>query len=147
LELRSVSIGASSDTALDRIIKLLGNRSPLVGGEKGDVQLGFAATGRDARRAFTDVQKVVGTVLEEFEAPWAAVKDLRIVSNDVLDHEIAAMPSCVGVREAAEILGVSKQRVGQLAKKSDFPKPVLHLRATPVWREADIRKFTEGRAS
>lgn len=61
----------------------------------------------------------------------------------------------VGVAEAAEILGVSRSLVGrwhrhgivQLAdgKRVRFPEPIRVLRATPVWRQADIERLRDAR--
>lgn len=50
-----------------------------------------------------------------------------------------------GIREIAEILDVSRQRVNQLAEKDGFPKPLDRIAAGPVWKEADIRKWAKGR--
>ena len=48
-----------------------------------------------------------------------------------------------GLAEVAEILGVSKQRAHQIVtnRYSGFPDAIAHLRATPVWREADVQEF------
>lgn len=43
-----------------------------------------------------------------------------------------------GLAEAAEILGVSKQRAQQLSQQPGFPEPVARLKATPVWRRAEL---------
>lgn len=59
---------------------------------------------------------------------------------------MAEIPALVGVSEAAEILGVSKQRVAQLRERPDFPAMVQKLQATPLWREADVRTFAEQRS-
>jgi len=50
-----------------------------------------------------------------------------------------------GVREVAELLGVSRQRVSQLAEKPDFPKPLDRIAAGPVWRLADVKAWAKGR--
>lgn len=44
----------------------------------------------------------------------------------------------VGVAEVATMLGVSRARVGQLAKRADFPGPVARLAAGPVWDTSSI---------
>jgi prophage regulatory protein len=46
----------------------------------------------------------------------------------------------VGSAEIAEMLGVSKQRVNQMAADPNypFPRPVAQLRAGRVWRRSDI---------
>ena len=52
--------------------------------------------------------------------------------------------SLVGVAEIAEMLGVSKQVVGNWrSRKSGFPTPVATLRASPVWAEAAMLQWAE----
>lgn len=44
--------------------------------------------------------------------------------------------------QAAEILGVTPQRVGQLrAEHEDFPKPVYNENRIVLWRREDIRHW------
>lgn len=48
----------------------------------------------------------------------------------------------MGFAEAAEALGIKRQRVYQLAvTHKKFPEPVAHLMATRVWLAEDIEKF------
>jgi hypothetical protein len=47
----------------------------------------------------------------------------------------------VGSAEAAVLLSVSRQRVGQLVERSDFPAPIARLSAGPVWTRASIEAF------
>jgi hypothetical protein len=49
----------------------------------------------------------------------------------------------VGAAEAAHLLGVSRQRVGQLAERADFPAPIARLSAGPVWTRASIELFNQ----
>lgn len=47
----------------------------------------------------------------------------------------------VGVHEIAALLGVSRQRVHQLAARKDFPKPLAVLHAGKVWRRRDVEAW------
>ncbi|MDQ3641791.1 MAG: helix-turn-helix domain-containing protein [Actinomycetota bacterium] len=48
----------------------------------------------------------------------------------------------VGIAEIAEMLGVSRQRVGQLASSyDDFPAPVAELAAGRIWNRADVERW------
>lgn len=48
----------------------------------------------------------------------------------------------VGVHEIAELLGVSRQRVDQLANDDPrFPEPVAVLAAGRVWERADVERW------
>jgi predicted nicotinamide N-methyase len=39
------------------------------------------------------------------------------------------------------MLGVTRQRVTQLAAASGFPEPVARLAAGPIWKRADIETW------
>jgi predicted DNA-binding transcriptional regulator AlpA len=57
----------------------------------------------------------------------------------------ARIPELVGFAEAAEVVGVSTRQLVRLAQRDDFPKPVVRLRATPVWRKADVERWAKSR--
>ena len=46
-----------------------------------------------------------------------------------------------GAHEIRELLGVSRQRVYQLAARSDFPEPVAILAQGKVWAIDDIERW------
>lgn len=47
----------------------------------------------------------------------------------------------MGTAEIADYLGVSRQRVQQLAGRPDFPKPVDTLAMGNVWARDDIERW------
>ena len=47
----------------------------------------------------------------------------------------------VGAHEIRSMLGVSRQRVHQLAMRPDFPKPIAELAQGKVWVLADIQAW------
>jgi len=47
----------------------------------------------------------------------------------------------VGITEIAEMLGVSRQRVGQLAATASFPEPAARLAAGPVWEREAVEEW------
>jgi predicted DNA-binding transcriptional regulator AlpA len=47
----------------------------------------------------------------------------------------------VGTAEITKLLGVSKQRVDQLARTEGFPKPQAVLAAGRIWRRKDIESW------
>lgn len=49
----------------------------------------------------------------------------------------------VGVAEIADMLGVTRTRVSQLASTAGFPDPVARLAAGPVWHRVDVEKWAE----
>ena len=46
-----------------------------------------------------------------------------------------------GTGEAAEVLGVSKQRIHSLRKHPNFPTPVWNISASPLWDKNDLLEF------
>jgi hypothetical protein len=133
------------DFAVEQIYKTLLGRSPVVAVADKRASISFSAEGKDARQATTDAARAVAGVFPILNVKWTSVLSTKIVTNALIDEEISSLPRCVGVGEAAEILGVSKQRVVQLAKTPGFPDVAVQLRATPVWTEASIRTFAESR--
>lgn len=53
----------------------------------------------------------------------------------------------MGLTEIAEALGISRQRVDQLTRREDFPKPAAVLASGRIWKTEDIEKWAreEGR--
>lgn len=47
----------------------------------------------------------------------------------------------VGTWEIAEMLGVTRTRVNQIAREVGFPKPYGKLHMGKVWRRADIEAW------
>jgi len=52
-------------------------------------------------------------------------------------------PELLGVAELAAVLNVSKQRASELARLSDFPKPIVQLKSGPVWRKATVMRHAQ----
>jgi predicted DNA-binding transcriptional regulator AlpA len=50
----------------------------------------------------------------------------------------------VGTREAAEMLGVERTRIGRWLRTGRMPAPLVKLKATPVWRASDVRRIAAG---
>lgn len=48
----------------------------------------------------------------------------------------------VGAQEIAAGLGLSRQRVYQLAEREDFPEPYQTLVGGRIWKLSDILKWT-----
>jgi predicted DNA-binding transcriptional regulator AlpA len=53
------------------------------------------------------------------------------------------IPELVGATEIADLLGVTRQRVQQLANEAGFPAPVAILKMGKVWVLDDVRAWAE----
>jgi predicted DNA-binding transcriptional regulator AlpA len=51
------------------------------------------------------------------------------------------MHHLMGVREVADLLGVTRQRAQQITRGADFPPPVAELKAGPVWESAEVERW------
>lgn len=54
---------------------------------------------------------------------------------------VAAVHHLVGSAEIGRMLGVSRQRVQQLIKRKDFPKPEVVLDMGKVWKRAQVEQW------
>jgi predicted DNA-binding transcriptional regulator AlpA len=54
---------------------------------------------------------------------------------------VLVVEEMVGATEVADMLGVTRSRVHQLAQRESFPKPVAVLRAGFIWRRVDIERW------
>ncbi|MDQ0376588.1 hypothetical protein [Amycolatopsis thermophila] len=73
----------------------------------------------------------------------ASVASVRAVDPDVFEMETeqSTVPELVSSVEAAEILGVTRQRVNQLADRPDFPAPLYRLKTGPLWTRMSVEAF------
>ncbi|RSM69626.1 hypothetical protein DMB66_11180 [Actinoplanes sp. ATCC 53533] len=55
--------------------------------------------------------------------------------------ETSYLPELVGLSEISTILGVSRQRAAQLARKVGFPYPVAELAMGPVYVRHDVEDY------
>jgi hypothetical protein len=67
--------------------------------------------------------------------------------SDVIATALAEDP-LVGSKEAAELLGVERPRIGRLQRQGVMPEPLFELAAGPVWLQSQVesvREHIEGR--
>jgi hypothetical protein len=107
-----------------------------------DATISIHATG--SRAAVLDGSEIIESQAAKAGMPhWPAVR-LEAVRQDVLEAENArpTLPDLVSGPEAAEILGVSAQRLHELAAgHAGFPEPMYELRAGRLWLRDAIEAF------
>jgi prophage regulatory protein len=47
----------------------------------------------------------------------------------------------MGIREIADLLGVSPQRAVQLSDKPEFPEPTAELASGRIWNREDVEEW------
>lgn len=82
--------------------------------------------------------------------PRAVVRSVRRPSDNALlrqelESMVAGMSShLVGLSEIATMLGVSRQRVGQLVRDyDDFPPPVAELASGRIWETVAVEAWAK----
>ncbi len=55
-------------------------------------------------------------------------------------------PGLMGTAEVAGLLGVSRQRVLQLAQQTGFPQSVAVLKMGKIWRTEDVTRWASARS-
>lgn len=75
----------------------------------------------------------------------ARLEAVEVKAVEDLDKELERpnYPRLVGVAEVASLLGVSRQRVSELARADYFPAPLAQLAAGPVWDRVSLTHFLE----
>lgn len=70
---------------------------------------------------------------------------VSVTAQTEADYEDAAFGSglsvIVGASDVADILGVTRQRVHQLAQTAGFPAPIARIKMGPLWDGAAIVTF------
>jgi len=99
-------------------------------------------------KAVSQAQAIVLDEVHRCRWPAWEVERIEAIEADRLGAqlEVSNFPDIVGPGEAAEILGVSRQRVHELRSTGQFPRPMVELGIGAVWLRATIESFGEHRA-
>lgn len=95
------------------------------------------------RQAVSDGLERINTIASTtgFDARVIQV-EAKPEKDRIAELSARGIPEVVGVSEIQEILHVkSRQQVGQLAERDDFPQPIAELRAGRIWLRSDIEEF------
>ena len=69
------------------------------------------------------------------------LEELRKVTGDDVTLTVDAIPSVVGVAEAAEIMGWDKRRVVTYIDRGSFPEPITALASGRIWLREDVEAY------
>lgn len=83
-------------------------------------------------------------VLEVAPGEAARAEVMTVDEFDRREAEAEERRKLAGISEVARALGITKQRVSTLSKRTDFPAPLARLSSGPVWRVGDISTFAGG---
>jgi predicted DNA-binding transcriptional regulator AlpA len=65
--------------------------------------------------------------------------------DTILDGMTAEGRNLLGLAEVAELLGTTRRNAIRLTGLPDFPEPIVRLRATRVWKRADVARWAKRR--
>jgi len=134
----------AEDAAADRLMDLLAGYDGIVSADAGSWDATISVRAPTTSEAVLKGAEIIESEASKAGMPrWPAVR-VEAVLQDIVDEENArpALPDIVSAPEAAEILGVSPQRLHQIATDNEaFPEPVYELRAGNLWLRAAVEAF------
>lgn len=125
----------------DAVLDALAPYAPALGLGPDRLDIRFNVRARSEREAF---EKAIARFLKAVPGYPVVRVELQTVGD--LDRELASsnVPDLIGVAELAQLLNVSRQRASELARSRGFPKPLVTLKAGPVWRRSSVARYTAG---
>lgn len=135
--------GAVAPDLLDDLVDVLAHRNAAVNSARGRYGAQFDVTGAEAATAVMAAFEIWVEAVGQARLPeWPVVRmEVMTVAEQEAELGTPSFPALVGVSEAARMLGISKQRLAQLAARPDFPEPMVELASGPVWLTSSIRGF------
>lgn len=143
VELHTPAATSIPNAVLDNIHDFLAEFHASIGFAPSDnlsVQLTVEAA--TARQAIDTALKAATAACRDASVNTTVV-GVELLTEDEQERRLASpvIPDLVGLSEVGEILGVSKQRAGQLADTDDFPTAVARLKSGPVFVAEQVRGF------
>ncbi|GAA5076613.1 putative DNA-binding transcriptional regulator AlpA [Thermocatellispora tengchongensis] len=89
-----------------------------------------------------EAARVAQDLEQDGREDWSSAELLLLALGELTKRD-PDRRDLVSAAEAAEILGVSRQRVHQLADRDDFPRPRYELATGKLWTRADITEFNK----
>lgn len=135
---------AELDIAGDRLMNLLAGHDGVVSAGRGAWSATISVQADQARSAVDLGGALIERRAAEAGLPAWPVVRLEALRQDVLDaeNERPTLPVLVSAPEAAEILGVSAQRVHELAEANPrFPEAAYELRTGKLWLRDAVVAF------
>lgn len=132
------------EDASDALMELLGEHDGVVSAHTGGWDVTFSVEAPSAWEAVLTSAPLAEKLASKAGMPSWPFARAQAVRQDVLDAENAkpTLPELVSVPEAAEILGVSQQRVRTLSVTSPgFPEPMYELRTGKLWLRDAIQAY------
>jgi hypothetical protein len=147
ISIDTVTSDIVTEDHIDGLVTILTECGPAVSGGDGRLSVTFTVDeASDALDAIRQGREIWHGALVDIGLTIRDVVDVdvRAATYDEVDAEIArpTIPELWGANEAAEHLGVSRQRIHQLSTShKTFPVPVVRIGLGPLWTRASIEAF------
>jgi hypothetical protein len=117
--------------------------STFVDRDRGRTEVSFYTSAASVLQAVNDgLERVNAAALRAGLDGTVIQVEVKTEADRVAELVSEGIPEVVGVAEIQKILQVNtRQHVGQLAVRDDFPRPVAELRAGRIWLRSDIDDF------
>lgn len=127
------------DSLMDELI----NFSPAIGFVGNCLDIRISIECDDIDEAIHTARDVSSNALNSVGLSGGELTSVSAATEAELDAfiESSEFPKMVGVKELADSLKVTKQRVSELARSRSFPMPVATLASGPIWLEPAIEEY------
>lgn len=133
-----------SDSQFDDLVERLAEHSPAVGfGPSQHLYAQICVDAGTARKALEAALKAVTEAARDIGVD-REVRGVELLTQEEFNRRLDApqIPELAGLSEVASLIGVSRQRAGQLAAEhEDFPPAVARLKSGPVFVADQVRGF------
>lgn len=127
----------------------LGDVGAAVGGSVHDHRAMSFSLAMDADSAADAEHAAIQAMLDALRYAYVEAGEIlsvHVIRWDLFEANLDApnYPDIVSAVEAADMLGITRQRVHQLWRdRKDFPEPLYELRTGPLWMRAGIKAFAD----
>ncbi len=145
IEFEIRGIEPPNDDAVDDLVERLHDYAAVVAVFPDGYSVRMSTIADAPEAALASARSAVAAATRSVGVPIEPVVRAEVSAEDNLDAELRQpiMPTLVGVAEIAQRLGVSRQRVSELAGTDQFPEPIARLAAGPIWAEPTLLRFVE----
>lgn len=144
VELHSIK---TPERVLDEMQDLLAPHDANIGFTSSDnISVQMSVDAATARQALDVALKATTKAAREAGAS-DVVLGVELLTEEEQERRLTSpvIPELVGLSEVGDMLGVSRQRAGQLADADEFPTAVARLKSGPVFVAEQVRSFAARR--
>jgi hypothetical protein len=142
ITIRPAKGGVFDQTIADDLLKLVREAEPAIAYSPVALTIDFGVEAEYSGDAFARALELIRPAGRAIRFPFT-LERVQIETLEELARRVEEpnVPELIGVSEAADLLGVTKQRISELARNDWFPPPLVDLAAGPVWAKISLEQF------